>query len=518
MDFGSGFRGAWDDSNDNRSANDYAFIPSDNGASYASFQSPRVIVKSNLWTGSWASNFSASIEFTVGDNDANCFYFRYLNESNWYRVTLCGEYDLDNVARPRVGLSVQRRVNGKYDQIATTFLSGQLFAAYTDPTDNTGGDPAGYKRVRVIVNATNENFEVRVAGWEYTQAQFDPNTELVVTFTDVDLPDGRIGFGLWGQSGYAQNSNQVHGIEVPYGAMVDNIILKSPADGPTVFSEDWETAPLASQFPAGWTNPYESEPLLAGDWRVSAHGTIAQQSNQGFSTTGTAEVPKGDADGPILLAPDAMSANYHLQFGFHPFDDDGIGFVYDYQDTNNYSRVLFCSANAPAGGFGAGLTVSRKSSGVWSDIVAGDASFIYVPGQPFEVTFANNNGSYTLIARDSDNPATIAKWHWTGAPAATGNRFGAAVWAFQDAHFLYARAYSLPALVPSTPFKITNISLSGGNVVLDISKPDGSSYHVLRATEVTGPYTTNAVSQTAAQYTEPQPTGTTYYYRLQLLP
>jgi len=521
VDFGSGYRGVWDDSNDNRSANDYTFIPATNGANYASFQSPRVIVKSNLWTESWASNFSASLEFTVGDNDANCFYFRYLNESNWYRVTLCGEFDLDAVARPRVGLSVQRRVNGKYDQVATATVSGQPFATYTDPTDNTVVDPttaAGYKRIRVTVSATNENFEIRSAGWEYTQAQFDPNTELVVTFTDASLSSGRIGFGLWGQGAFSVNSNQVHGIEVPFGAMVDNIVVRSPASGSIVFSEDWETAPLTNQFPAGWTNPYEAAPPLAGNWHMSAHGTIAQQSNQGTSTTGTASNPKGDADGPILIAPNPMSANYHLQLGFHPFDDDGIGFVYDFQDTNNFSRVLFTSAHAPDAGFGAGLTVSRKSGGVWSDIVAGDASFIYVPGRPFDVTFANNNGAYTLIARDRDNPALTAKWHWIGTPAAAGNRFGAAVWAFQDAHLLYARAYNLPALAPTTTFKITKISLSGGNVVLDISKPEGSSYHVLRATAVTGPYTTNAASQTGAQYSEPLPVGSTYFYRLQLLP
>ena len=524
VDFGSGFRGAWDDSNDNRSANDYTFIPAANGGNYASFQSPRVIVKSNLWTESWASNFTATIEFIVGDNDANCFYFRYLNESNWFRATLCGEFDLDNVARPRIGLSIQRRLNGKYDQITTTTLSGQPASAYTDPTDNTVVDPttgAGYKRVRLTVSATNENFEIRSAGWDavvLAPPAYDLANELVVTFTDTNHSSGRIGFGLWGQGGYSVNSNQVHGLEVPFGAMVDNIALKSPADGATVFAEDWETAPLTNQFPAGWTNPYEGVTGLGGVWHMSAHGTIAQQANQGLSTTGTANSPKGDADGPILIAPNPMSANYHLQLGFHPFDDDGIGFVYDYQDTNNFSRVLFCSGPSPDGGLGAGLTISRKSGGVWSDIVAGDASFIYVPGRPFDVTFANNNGDYTLIARDRDNPANTAKWHWNGTPAATGNRFGVAVWSFQDAHFLYARAYSLPTLVPSTPFKITNISISSGNVILDISKPEGSSYHVLRATDVSGPYTTNAANQAGSQYSEALPVGDTYFYRLQLLP
>jgi hypothetical protein len=40
---------------------------------------------------------------------------------------------------------------------------------------------------------------------------------------------------------------------------------------------------------------------------------------------------------------------------------------------------------------------------------------------------------------------------------------------------------------------------------------------VLRASSVQGPYVTNALNQSGAQYTEPAPAGGAYY-RLQLLP
>jgi hypothetical protein len=515
IDFGSGYRGAWDDSNDHRNGNDFAFIASTNFGNNASFQSPRVIVKSNLWNDAWSSNFSASIEFTVGDDDGNSFYFRYKDEQNWYRATLCGQDPQGATARPPVGLSVQRRLNGKYDLLAIS-LSGQLFAAYTDPTDGAG-TPAGYKRVRLTVNATNENFEIVVRGWDFNLNDFDASTELIATFTDTNHTSGRIGFGLWGQGSFGDNNNVVNGIPVPFGAMVDNIVLKSPADGSTVFSENWETVALADEFPAGWSNPYEGFPVFQGDWRMSAHGTFAQQSNQGADTTGTPSLPKADADGPMLLAPVPPVPNYLLQVGFHPFDNDGIGFIYDFQDTNNYSRVMFRSEMTFTGDIPPGLSVSRKSDGVWTDVVAGDTTFLYIPGRPFEVDFANNNGSYVLLARHVDSPGNVSKWQWTGPVATPGNRFGVAVWASQDAHFTHVRALSLPEFTPIIPLQITKISVAGGSVVLDVSKPDGALYNVLRAASVTGPYSSVANNQSGAQYTEALP-GATAYYRLELVP
>ena len=522
VDFGSGYRGAFNSDNLNRDSADAAFIPANNLSNNVSFQTPRLIVRSNAWNTAWGTNFSASWELSVGDNDANCFYFRYVNESNWFRVTLCGEDPLLTLTRPPINLSVQRRTNGFHSDIPLTYVSGPLFAAYTDPTDGAG-TPAGFKKVRVTVSATNQNFEVRAIGWNAFLGTpgFDPTYELVETFVN-DSPNvqaGRIGFAPWGEGGFGLNTNQVNGIPIPFGAFVDNIAVRSPfSDSPVVFSENWETAALATSLPAGWTNPYAGFLPLEGTWVVNVDGSISQLANQGGLTTGTALDPKADADANVLLAPNQTSGNYYVQVGFHAFDNDGVGIVYDFRDTNNYSRVMFRQEATFATDVPPGLSVSRKSGGVWTDITAGDPSFLYTPGRPFEVTLANNNGDYNLAVRDLENPAAAAtRWHWTGPSSAAANRFGVTTWFSANAHVLYARASALPTIAPAVPFKITNISRSGGNVVLDISKPGGSSYHVLRAASVTGPYLTNAANQTASQYIEPAPAGTTFY-RLQLLP
>ena len=162
-----------------------------------------MVVRPNVWTNAaWGTNFTATWELSVGDNDGSCFYFRYNNESNWYRITLCGETAGASTWRPMEGISVQSRVNGMFAAVPLTEISTPGFAFYADPSDGTttlADTQAGFKKSRVTVNATNENFEVRVTGWDWISSTFSPSYEWVYSFTETNLANGRIGFGLWGQ-------------------------------------------------------------------------------------------------------------------------------------------------------------------------------------------------------------------------------------------------------------------------------------------------------------------------------
>ncbi|MBE0544667.1 MAG: hypothetical protein IH623_25285 [Verrucomicrobia bacterium] len=524
--FGSGFRGLWENSNQNRNAdspgpNDGEFLSPTSYATNASFQGPYLVIRSNAWNPDWAGTFSLSAEYSVGDNDGLSLYFRYLNKSNWYRVTVCGELT-SNPLRPLQGITLQKRTNGWFSAITPSSEAGFF---YTDPLDITG-----YKRFRVTVNGTNDNFEVQVIGWNVflSPPDWDPSSEVTLTFTDGDLPSGRIGIGPWGMGALTAgtwnsttNNPNAPGVQmnpVGQGLYMDNIILQ--VSGTNAFVEDWETAPIHTDLPAGWENPYAAEPVggLLGDWNVSGHGTIANFTRAfGTPQSGTLESPKADGEGPMLLAPALTNANYVLELGIHPLDDGGMGFVYDYEDTDNFARVMFNSQVPLAGQMAQGVNVSRKSGGVWTTIAAGDNTFIYTPGRRFATRFANNNGTYTLSAWNVDAPAIVYRWQWTDQSVAN-NRVGLAIWDMPDAHYDYFRVLDLPELAPVVSFEISNISIVGGNVVLDVTKPDGVNYHVLRATSVTEPYTTNAANQSATQYSEPAPVGNTYFYRLQLLP
>lgn len=490
-DFGGGFRGAWDNSNDYREADTNPFLAPELRVPMVSFEGPRMIIRPAVWQSSW-NDSTASATFSVGDNDGNCLYFRYQDEQNWYRVTVTGENNPLNWRAP-FGVSIQKRVAGVFTEIM------QDASIATDPTD-----VAFYKRFRVTVTAQGPNFEVRVTGWN---ANVDPPvwetaTELVISFVDADIPQGRFGVGTWGQGG---GNTATPTNPVAAGVLVEDVVIT--AGGQEVFREDWEQVPLAAELPAGWTNPNTG--TAAGAWQVTAHGTILQTSNYSTASTGTLTEPKANGEGAILLAPTPSTPNYFLELGFHPYDDDGIGFVYDFVDLDNYSRVLFVSETSGNGRNPQGVNVSRKSGGIWTDILVADNTFVYTNGSPFAVEFANNNGAFRLRAWHIDNPSSGRTWTWNGPAATAQNTFGFTTWGETDAHFLYARASSLPVVGGGTPeVKIDSIRLAAGSLILGVSKPEGRSYTVEQsATLEPGSWTAVAQNQTSDTWTTPLPAG-----------
>ena len=501
-DFGHGFRGVWENSNDYREAVDGTFIGAEFTVPGVSFEGPRILIRTNVWEPGW-NDFTAQATFSVGDNDGNCVYFRYQDELNWYRVTICGENN--NLGwRAPFGVTVQKRSQGVFSELTNDPTIA------TDPTDLSF-----YKRVRITVTATGADFEVRVTGWNtfVEPPDWDIAGEHVLTFNDPDHASGRFGVGTWGQSGGgpATATNPVD-----TGVLIEDVVVT--VAGQEVFREDWENAPLAAQLPAGWENPAADGGT--GSWFVTAHGSILQTSNFGTTTSGTVIQPKADAEGTILLAPSLASSQYALELGCHPFDDDGIGFVYDYQDAANFSRVLFVMEATANGRVPRGVNVSRKVAGAWSDVFVADTSFVYRSGSPFGVTFANNNGDYRLTARQFDDPNVVQTWSWSGPVAGVNNRFGLTCWGETDAHFLYARAFSLPTDVPAGDLKINSIAIDGGSLQLEIVNPGGGAYAVEHTPSLApGSWTEVASGLTGTEWTTPLPSAAgTGFYRLRRQP
>lgn len=500
-DFGGGFRGAWENSNDYREAVDARFIGEDAVVPGVSFDGPRLVLTPEAWDSAWR-DFTASTVFSVGDNDANCVYFRYQDENNWYRVTVCGENNNLDWRAP-FGVTVQKRVNGFFSLLA------EDASIATDPADTSF-----YKRIRVTVSAQGSNFEVRVTGWDtfVLPPEWNVFGEAILSFSDTDLANGRFGVGTWGQSG-GGSATELN--PVSDGALIEDVVVT--VGGQEVLREDWEQAPPAEDLPAGWDR---SEGAPAGTWRRTAHGTILQIDDALTSSTGTAAQPRADGEGPILLAPTAGVANYLLELGFHPFDDDGIGFVYDYHDADNFSRVLFVSEASGPGRNPQGVSISRKSNGLWSDIVAGDPSFIYVNGSPFHVEFANNQGRCRLTAQLVDDPSTTRSWSWNGPAGTAEGRIGLTCWGESDAHFLPVTIYGLQPTEAGGDLRIGQVSIAAGVLMLDVINPDGTPYAVEQSTLLRpDSWTVAADSQTAGQWTTPvnaAPGGT--FYRLRRLP
>src|SRR5690606_28447580 len=261
------------------------------------------------WDPEW-TDFTATVVLSVADNDGNCVYFRYVDENNWYRVTICGENNNADWRAP-FGVSIQKRVDGVFSEI----LQDPSIA--TDPSDSSY-----YKRVRITVTSEGSNHEVRVAGWNVFNTPPSWDSDYIYPFTDTDHPSGRFGIGTWGQSG--QVSVNVENNPVNAGVLFEEV--RVTVDGDEVFVEDWEEVPLAAELPEGWEPA--SEGAAAGSWQVTGHGTFLQIANYGPPTSSSPGLPRADADGPILLAPPAQSGDFLLELGFHPFGSGALGFVF----------------------------------------------------------------------------------------------------------------------------------------------------------------------------------------------
>ena len=501
IDYGSGYRGAVDSSNDYRGADDATFIGAGQTVPQVSFQGSRIIVNADAWDPAWGGNYTWQGVFTVGDNDGNCLYFRYQDERNWYRATIVGEDDAGAAWRAPYGVSVQKRVGGVYSEVLRDA------GISTDPTDVTW-----YKKVRVTITATGSDFELRVIGWNAFESPplWDPSSEVVIPFSDDSLATGRVGFGDWGQ----QIGVNTAEIPVNGGVQVDDLVLT--VGGTVVLTENWEAAPLPNQLPAGWENPFAGDPLLVGDWRMTAHGSIVQVSNAAPLTSATADLPRADADAPVLLAPDPQQANYLIDVGLHPFDNDGVGLVYDFVGPDDYARVMLVSEASGAGRIPQGLSVSRQVEGVWTDLVAGDPSLIYTPGRPLALSLAVNNGICTLEVRDLDSMVSLGAWIWQDqAPAGPSNRFGVTTWGSEDMHVLWADAWGLPQQAVGGELEITSIAIAHGVVTLGVTNTTGMPYDVQQTDSlVGGVWTTVAENQIVEIWTMPQPPTAAAFWRL----
>ena len=484
-DFGDGYRGAWENSNDHIGADvtggPRPNFPEEFSAANASFDGPRLIVRDDVWNSDWDNEFVLQATLVVADNDGNCLYFRYQDEENWYRVTING---LDSPApwRPHRGsLSVQMKEDGVYYDLARDI------GISTGPANDT--EAYNFKQVLLTVEANGSDFVVKAVGWEMTDLvdnppAYDPFTEVIIEFSDEAHATGRAGIGDWGQGG----GSAVPGIPVDAGMMYNDFTIT--VGGEKVLSEDWSEAPLGSDLPEGWENPFADGAVLKGNWQVSAHGSIVQMSDGLTSTTGTLVSPRADGEGPVLLAPAGESSNFLLEIGFHPFDNNGIGFVYDFLDADNYAKVVFSNQASAGAGMPQGVNISRKSNGMWSDILVADRSFIYNTlspdlqqvrpfgqARPFAVEFVHNNGDYRMLVWDMDDPSQTASFTWNDQLIGSGNRNGLHTWGSTEAHFLYFRTSNFPAAAVGEP-SITGVNLQGDQLVLEVSIPGGQPYSV----------------------------------------
>ncbi len=472
-DFGDGFKGIWENSG--------TFEGASEENEYTDWEGQRIILKDSVWKEDWKDGtYEATV--VVGDVNTSCLYFRYQDVENWYRVSLSGN-EAGGVW-PQVGLSIQKRVNGVYTMI-------EEFDEWMapDPEDDT------LKIIKLKVTAKGNAFTAQAIPFDPLDLKdFDTDgASELLSFKDDDLASGRTGIGFARQGAANTVTDEV---PVGSGALFKDITVT--VGNKVVFEDAWDGHDNETLLPKGWTDPAKGG-AMAGGWVSTAHGGFFQMKDVYTSSPTNKNVLKADADGALFIGPAIEEKNFLLEFGFQSFiarDDlaaiDGMGFVYDYKDENNFARVIFVNTTDKALGGGStlprGINVSRKIDGQWHDIITGDRSFAYVRGRPFDVAFTAENGNYHLIIngheplylwnqwRNSYFPATpseikkgakSAELHWSDQEVTAGNRYGVTTWGSRLAHIMRAEVYSLEAKDDTPPEPaILAISQAGNNVTI----------------------------------------------------
>lgn len=492
-DFGGGFRGVWENSNHSRSALT-PFRPdgqSVTSVDHTSHDGPRILLRNELWQAGW-SEATLSAVISVGDNDGVNVYFRYVDELNWYRVTICGEDGA--TSRPRLGISVEKRENGQYSRLA--FDNSMA----TDPADSSY-----FKRVRVEIDQAGSDFTIRVQGWDVLldPPAYNPNLGATIQITDEAHPVGRAGLGTWAMGDFVVEPPVVWN-PVTSGALFESFVIT--LNDTTVYADDWATAPEGTTLPADWSSVFTD--ALAGDWRSSVHGSLFQSSAAGAATTGTLAAPRANADGPALIGPALGASTYVIDAGLHVFGTGSVGVIFDYADNNNYGRVLFSNSFARQNGVvPSGVSIGRKVNGVWNEAIAGDLAFVPSLARPFRLSLSRAGSTYVLNVQEPDRPETARRWSWTDSLAApAGDRVGFTTWRAVNAHFDYLDVYGVASA--DSELAITNITIEGSEIVLTVHNPSGQPYYVQSCPDlVVADWQTVATDRTGSEWRTPLPVG-----------
>jgi hypothetical protein len=491
-DFGDGFSGIWENSG--------TFSGASGENEYTDWKGQELILKESVWKEEWKDGVYEAT-FVVGDIDTSCLYFRYQDEDNWYRASLSARDE--GGAWPMAGLSIQKKVNGAYE-LLEEYDDWML----PDPEDDT------LKIIKLKVSAKGDSFTVQAIPFDPLDLDdfYEDGASEELVFKDAALATGRAGIGFAHQGG-----GDTATVDVPVGAGALLKDMTVTVGNKVVFQDSWEGHDSQTLLPKGWTDPAKGGGL-AGGWVSSAHGGFVQMKHVYTASPTSKNILKADAEGALLIGPTIEDKNFLLEFGFvsHTANDyltaiDGMGFVYDYKDENNYARVIVVNTMDMALDGGStlprGINVSRKIDGNWHDIIIGDRSFSYVRGRPFDVAFTAENGNYHLVINGHEplylwnqwrnsyfaaTPSEIkkgaksAELHWSDQEATAGNRYGVTTWGSVLANILKAEHYSLEAKDSKPPEPaVLAISQSAGSVTISW---DGDG-QLESASTVNGPWT-----------------------------
>ncbi len=394
--------------------------------------------------GAW-TDYTFTTKLRSTDNDGAGVMFRYQDSDNYYRFSMDAERKYRRLAKKEGGQfavlfedAVPFQTGQSYD--IRTIVSGDAIRILIDGEIWTTVHDAGPESGRVALYSWGNNGlsfdDVSVIeGGEISE----PPTVTILTPTDgaavfagsmltmsasaLDEEDGNLSTSVsWTSSidgalgsGASLSSVLTAGVHRITASAIDSdglaaiaeisLVVESTSAPTTLFSDDF-SGTLAS-----WTTVDEGSTEAPSNWFID-NGFLRQASNIYGGSTSASELPK---PGTYALAGNTAWTDYTFTTRLNSTDNDGLGVMFRYQDSDNYYRF---SMDAERGyrrlvkKVGGNFTLLAEDAFSFElghtyevrTVVAGDSTLIYIDGQLWKaVTDADlANGEIALYSWGND--------------------------------------------------------------------------------------------------------------------
>ncbi|MHC4177495.1 MAG: hypothetical protein ACYSWU_08315, partial [Planctomycetota bacterium] len=251
------------------------------------------------------TDYSYSGKLLTTDDDGIGLLFRYTDDLNHYRL-IWKQQDHAASSGPAGGLHLQKLVGGTVTELGSLAVS-----AYARAAPNTNGGPIWY------------DWQINL---QADRIQVVMNDYLIFDVQDSSMSQGQIGVWGWGNGRIAFDDIVVES-EVTFAPPVSH--------APSVPFANYIQELFSTNFSSGdlsaWTVVDASTPIGTSSWGVVS-GRLRDSTNV-HSTT------PGDFFGSLIWTGDTSWSNYLFQGRLQSDDDDALGFVFNYQDQDNFYRV-----------------------------------------------------------------------------------------------------------------------------------------------------------------------------------
>ncbi|MCD8533886.1 MAG: hypothetical protein LR011_03475, partial [Verrucomicrobia bacterium] len=371
-------------------SNSFLNATSIEGNSHIDFSAPTYVAGETSWT-----DYTVSARIIPSDDDGHGLVLRYLDENNFYRISLAGQADADG--RPWQGLSVQKKVQGAWSQVFHD-ASRSFIPANNVPYDIVAQIQGNRLDIRII-NDPNGSA---------TPYLFDP---IQISGSSVD--QGKVGFFSWG----------MNATEVDFIRVESSILL----------SENFNDSI------AGWNIviPPVFQSLQPGPLRwIQDLNTSGFAENSNFYTDSATFSP---TTVPAIIINEALvTGAYTWKATLNSGDNDGYGVIFGYKDPLNFYRVTFAIQDRPDGYPWYGWSFDRFVDGK-SEILAGDngssefiPDFVQTATRAFRVIVqVDDQSNLTLDVLDdaaSEFPIEIRLIDGLKLPVQPDGQVGIMVW------------------------------------------------------------------------------------------